>query len=231
MYKIYLFPLLFLFSFFTACGTNNDSVAPDTTYTNVTFHSDVCDQIIDKHYYEVCYSYQNKGALFVAYTLDGTLVNDPNIDERLSFYEETQIPLEYRSDSDDYTGSGYDRGHMASDASFDYNEAALYSVYSMANIVPQNPDVNRYSWIDTEYLEREKAESFGRVSVVIAIIYGDNPRRIGENDIAVPNGFYKKLYNNDKGYEACYYYENIPYDTSSDTIEEHMVSCNYFPFY
>ena len=232
MKTIFLISLLLNIFLFSGCGTNSDSVAPSQqTSTNILFPSGVCDQIIDKHYYEVCYSYGKKGALFVGYTLQKDLVDAQNIEERLFFYEELEIPSAYRSESDDYTGSGYDRGHMASDASFDYNETALYSVYSMANIVPQNPDVNRYSWIDTEYLERDKAVEYGSVDVLIAVVYGDNPQRIGANEIAVPSGFYKKLSNEKVDYEACYFYENIPYDVELDTLEEHQVDCSYFPFY
>jgi endonuclease G len=227
--------LLFTLFLLSACGTNNDGsligTLPQPSSKTSPLKNATCSQLLHKKYYEICYDYGAKGALFVAYTLDGRVVNNPNITQRFSFYEEDTIPLRYRSDSDDYRGSGYDRGHMASDASFDYNQSALYSVYSMANIVPQNPDVNRYSWIDTEFLERDKAVEYGKVSVVIAIVYSDNPERIGKDDIAVPSGFYKKIYNTSKNYEACYFYENIPYDIASDTLTQHQVACNYFPFY
>ena len=39
----------------------------------------VCDQIIDKQVYKICYSYKYKGALAVWYKLDGKLVNKTNI--------------------------------------------------------------------------------------------------------------------------------------------------------
>ena len=227
--------LLFTLFFLNSCGTNSDGTLIETSSQSSSqktpLQNATCSQLLHKKYYEICYDYDAKGALFVAYTLDGKVVNNPNLTQRFSFYEEESIPLIYRSDSDDYRGSGYDRGHMASDASFDYNQSALYSVYSMANIVPQNPDVNRYSWIDTEFLERDKAVDYGSVSVVIAIVYSDNPERIGKNDIAVPSGFYKKIANTAYNYEACYFYENIPYDVASDTLAQHKVACNYFPFY
>ncbi len=219
--------------FFTGCQTNNDGVVIPTQDTSATtfFSGVACDQIIDKKYYTICYDYGYKGALFVAYTLDGNIVNDPNIEERPNFYDEMSIPSAYRSRWEDYTGSGYDRGHLASDASFDYNQTALESVYSMANIVPQDPELNRSAWIDTEYLERSKAVEYGSVDVVIGVVYGDNPQRIGEDEIAVPQMFYKKISNKLLGYEACYQYENIPYDTQTDSLEDHVVSCQYFPNY
>jgi len=71
-----------------------------------------CDQIIDKQVFTICYDYQMKGAKYVAYTLDGSLVNKTNIKKRTSFYTEKNLPNKYRSHNKDYTHSGYDRGHL-----------------------------------------------------------------------------------------------------------------------
>lgn len=71
-----------------------------------------CDQIIDKQVFEICYDYKAKGAKYVAYKLDGNLVNDGNVKERAKFYSESTIPMQYRSKSSDYARSGYDRGQV-----------------------------------------------------------------------------------------------------------------------
>jgi len=218
IYKI-LTPII-LITLFSGCSDEQIDSA------NIT----QCDIIIDKNYYEICYDYKLKGALFVSYQLDGSLVDNPNITQRESFYSEDEIPKEYQSSYYDYIGSGYDRGHLASDASFDYSEDSLYSVYSMANIIPQDPDVNRYSWIDTENLEREKAHQYNYVDVVIGVVYSDNPQQIGEDFISVPSGFYKKISSLDGDYEECFYYENIPYDIYDDSLENHKVECDSLNF-
>ena len=96
-----------------------------------------CDKVIDKQVYKVCYSYKYKGALFVSYTLNGALVNVSNIKKRPSFYSEKNIPMQYRSKSKDYIKSGFDKGHLLSDASVDYDKKILKKAYSMANIIPQ----------------------------------------------------------------------------------------------
>ena len=114
-----------------------------------------CPQIIDKQVFTICYDYKAKGAKYVAYTLVGTKVNSVNIKKRNSFYTEKNLPKKYRSHTKDYTHSGYDRGHLANDASFDYNTKALAKTYTMANIIPQAPNVNRKTWIKAEKLERK----------------------------------------------------------------------------
>ncbi len=185
-----------------------------------------CDKVIDKQVYKVCYSYKYKGALFVSYTLNGALVNVTNIKKRPSFYSEKNIPIQYRSKSKDYFKSGFDKGHLLSDASIDYDKKILKKAYSMANIIPQYPSINRYTWIKTEKLERKLAVKLKTIKVLIGIIYEDNPQRIGKNKIAVPKAYYKKLYNDDVGYKKCFYYINsIDVVTKGDRLIHHLVDC------
>ena len=168
-----------------------------------------CDQIINKQVYTICYSYKYKGAKYVAYTLNGSKVNKLNIKKRPRFYNEKSIPLKYRSKSSDYKYSGYDRGHLASDASFDYDKKVLSKVYTMENIIPQAPQVNRKLWIKAEKLERYIAVKFGSVSVINGVVYSSKSKRIGKNNIAVPIGFWKMIYNDSKGYKRILYFKNI----------------------
>jgi len=186
-----------------------------------------CDQIIDKQIYTICYSYKYKGAKYVAYTLDGSKVNKLNIKKRPKFYSEKLIPLKYRGKSNDYKYSGYDRGHLASDASFDYDKKALSKVYTMANIIPQSPQVNRKLWLKAENLERYIAVKLGSVSVMNGVVYSSNPKRIGKNNIAVPIGFWKKIYNDSKKYQKCFYYKNSSVvSEKNDRLKSHLIKCN-----
>jgi len=163
---------------------------------------------IDKQVYTICYDYHFKGALFVAYQLHGNLVDAKNTKERHKFYSEKNLPKKYRSVSKDYTNSGYDRGHLAPDASFDYDEKSVRKTYSMANIIPQAPNVNRKLWIKAEKYERLIAQKLGKVNVINGVIYTSNPKRIGKNSIAVPDGFWKMIYNDEKNFKKCFYYQN-----------------------
>lgn len=69
-----------------------------------------------------------KGAQYVAYTLDGAKVNAVNIKKRRSFYTERNLKKKYRSHTKDYTHTGYERGHLANDASFDYDKKDVLSM-------------------------------------------------------------------------------------------------------
>ena len=148
---------------------------------------DRCDQIIDKQVIKICYSYEHKGALAVWYTLDGSLVNTDNIKKRPRFYSEKSLKSQYKSKYKDYTNSGYDRGHLAPDASFDYDKKILRKVYTMANIIPQYPNVNRHQWTKVERLERMYAVKHGIVNIVNLIEYPLTPKKIGKNQVSVPS--------------------------------------------
>lgn len=192
------------------------------------FNKKQCDQIIDKTYYHICYNYKAKGANYVYYVLDGNKVNKGNIKERPRFYDELELPKKYRTTHSDYTRNQYkmDRGHLANDASFDWSNKSLKSTYSMANVIPQYRNINRYTWIKAEKLERVVASKLGKVSVLNGVIYSDKPKTIGRNKVAVPKAFWKMVFNKEKKYERCFYYENIiGLKTRGDKLRDHEVEC------
>ena len=197
-----------------------------TTFVFASNEFKECDQIIKKQTYKICYDYHYKGAKYVSYILDGSLVNKTNIKKRPSFFIENTIPKQYQSTKKDYYKSGYDKGHLANDSSFDNNIYTLQKTYSLANIIPQSPKVNRYTWIKTERYERALAVKYGSIKVLIGVIYDKEPLRIGINKIAIPKAYYKKLYD-DTGFEECYYYKNdINIVSKGDKLHHHLVKCN-----
>jgi endonuclease G len=174
----------------------------------------------------MCYDYKKKAVKSVAYTLLGDLMNETNIDKRPSFYVEKELKSKDRISSTDYTNSGYDKGHMAPDAAFDWSEESLEAVYTLANIIPQAPQVNRRSWAKLERYVRTKAEELGELNIVNVVKYGQRSSRMGKNRMAISKGYYKILYNEDENYEECFYYNNKKgVSADNDLLEDHSVSC------
>ena len=184
-----------------------------------------CDQIIDKQVFKICYSYKYKGALAVWYELDGNLVNKNNIKNRPDFYNEKNIPIQYRAKSQDYINSGFDRGHLAPDANFDYDLKTQVKTYSMANIVPQYPTLNRKAWIKAEKYERLIASKLKTITVINLIDYSKSTQQIGNNKLSVPNTFYKIIFNDEKNFKKCFKYENIEIDPGTDKLRNHQITC------
>ncbi|MDT3739042.1 MAG: DNA/RNA non-specific endonuclease [Candidatus Kapabacteria bacterium] len=67
------------------------------------------------------------------------------------FITDTTLPLGIiRMNHDDYTNTGYDRGHLVRSHERSSNPEDNKSTFFMTNIVPQTPDLNRGVWLDFE---------------------------------------------------------------------------------
>ncbi|MFA5426676.1 MAG: DNA/RNA non-specific endonuclease [Sulfurimonas sp.] len=200
------------------------------TFLHQFFNNKVCDQVLENDgYFKTCYDYKVKGAKYVAYTIDGSLANSNNIEERPRFYPDKNIPPKYRGEYSDYTNNRYgmDRGHMAEDASFDYSQRSLKAVYVLSNITPQHSTVNRdkKAWAGVERFGRALATKMGKVDVLNGVIYSNNPKRIGHNQIAIPDAFWKMYYNQERNYQRCFYFENKVIIDPSKNISDYEVAC------
>jgi len=160
-----------------------------TTYRN--FIS--VDKYIDKHLYKVGYSYNNKIPLYNWYRLSYLRINKKNISRRGRFFSDKQIPERYRSMSKYYSKTGYDRGHLASDASFDYSKNSLHAVYSMLNVVPMSPALNRSAWLKAERYSRVVTMTL-KYSYVINLMFCVDEKYIN-NGVRIPTVLYKVIIN------------------------------------
>ena len=70
---------------------------------------------------------------------------------RAQFYPDAFLPKTYRHVTPkDYTGSGFDRGHMCPRSDRTSTAEAATATFIMTNIVPQSPHVNQKAWNDLE---------------------------------------------------------------------------------
>jgi endonuclease G, mitochondrial len=90
----------------------------------------------------------------------------------------------------DYSGSGYDRGHMVPAADRFADERLMSETFLMTNIVPQTGDLNQYPWNDFEGYARGQVRQ--RFDVYqIAGVYGDQGRLRGK--VTVPTNCWKVI--------------------------------------
>jgi len=108
----------------------------------------------------------------------------------IPFHTEPSLP-EHSDNLDDYFHSGYDRGHLAPAADFNYDTNALMQTYSFANICPMSKELNRGPWKDLEAHVRDLAEASNTVRVITFPIYLGEPRFIKR--VRIPDGFAKVL--------------------------------------
>jgi endonuclease G len=109
----------------------------------------------------------------------------------------------------DFTGSGYDRGHMTPNSAIAhcYGHDAQLETFLLSNICPQAPNLNQKVWEILEKTEFVYADRFQEIWVMDGPIFGDlNGETTGtlRSGIAVPRAFYKILIENHGGtLDAC----------------------------
>ncbi|MGI8502516.1 MAG: DNA/RNA non-specific endonuclease [Hassallia sp.] len=88
------------------------------------------------------------------------------------FRADTTLPSGcYRVTTSDYTGSGFDRGHMAPSADRTNTIANNSATFLMTNIIPQAPDNNQGVWANLENYSRSLVSS-GKELYIISGGYG-----------------------------------------------------------
>lgn len=96
----------------------------------------------------------------------------------------------------DYTGSGYDRGHMAPNyvIASRYGKSAQQETFLMTNITPQKPKLNQKSWQRLEeIIGNDFSQWHGNFWVVTGPIFDAHPKTIKNTQVAIPKAFYKIL--------------------------------------
>ncbi len=129
--------------------------------------------------------------------------NDYDVDPKL--------PAQYRITADEYTGLGYDRGHMcpAADVKWDLN--AMHESFYMTNICPQDNYLNSGGWNKVEESCRRWAKQEGQIYIVCGPVYSGNIKKIGHyRKVSVPTGFFKVVLSLNPGKEKAigFYYDN-----------------------
>lgn len=107
------------------------------------------------------------------------------------FYPETLLPTKFQTKSIEYAKTGYDRGHLAPAADFRWNRQAMYDSFSMANVAPQWPTVNRGNWQQLEDKVRKLSKQVDTLYVITGTIV--DTKKVISNRIAVPTYFYKAI--------------------------------------
>jgi endonuclease G len=87
-------------------------------------------------------------------------LSDLGSTSRGDFHTDTTLPSGwYRVTTSNYTGSGYDRGHMTPSGDRTATTTDNYATFYMTNIIPQAPDNNQGPWAALEEYCRTLARS------------------------------------------------------------------------
>lgn len=159
--------------------------------------------------FAVQYSGVHRTPVFAAAMLDRQRMLDAKKTPRINeFYEEARLPSRVRSRLSDYKRSGFDRGHMYPSGDSDNEEAAAQSM-SLANMVPQAPDLNRGIWNKIEQDTRRYVErSGGPVYVITGPAHLDTPTQQIGRGVSVPSHVWKLVHDAPARRSWVYWIEN-----------------------
>lgn len=150
-------------------------------------------EIIFHEGFALCYREPFEQAEWVAYVITEDKL-EKNAERTDDFREDLDVSTESASPGD-YKYTGYDRGHLAPAADMAYSTETMSQSFLMSNMSPQAPGFNRGIWKKLEAQVRAWAEEYNPLYVVTGPVLEEKAYPvIGENQVAVPEYFYKVLY-------------------------------------
>ncbi len=165
--------------------------------------------------HEICYggygtmhSGITKGPLYSAeYLTRDRIRQAKGLVRNNEFHPDPDLAFAERSNLWDFTRTGFDRGHIAPSADMP-SEQSQYEAFSLANIVPQDPENNRGVWSDVEGVTRHLTNQRGGLYVVTGpLFYGNSLRRI-KGRVLVPTHLFKAVWDDRRREGGAYLVEN-----------------------
>ncbi|MEI7766465.1 MAG: DNA/RNA non-specific endonuclease [Phycisphaerae bacterium] len=178
---------------------DNDGV--DETYAGIPKSKPEAKiKVLVNHGFMVGYDENLHDPVWTAYRLDHSRPHTavPRPHTKFTTDERTQSLVTH----DDYTGSGYDRGHLAPSRIIGalFGPEAQLETFRMSNITPQKANLNQKVWQRLETLEYERyLAQYDSVWVITGPIFTQSPPPRLASGVAIPQAFYRVFLRLDHG--------------------------------
>ena len=151
-----------------------------------------------------------------------------------SFHEDDTVPSSDRASLSDYARSGFDRGHLSPNKDMD-SKRTQEACFTLANMVPQNPDNNRNLWEGIESSVRQYVTDHGDVYVITGPIFPGHGQQAEflKGRVMVPINMYKIVYDPRLNKAAAYLTKNAPgmaWEQKSIAEISDLAQINFFPW-
>lgn len=156
--------------------------------------------ILHKTNFSLAYDSNCKSAKWVAYRLTKDQLKDRIDLDRVLFSSDPQLKRD-KTEYYDYSGSGYDRGHLVPAADMSFDSVSYKETFLMSNIVPQKRGCNRGIWKELEKQTRQWVNKHNEVYIISGPVYTQQipSVKLDKSKICVPDAFFKiVLVYNDK---------------------------------
>lgn len=147
------------------------------------------------------------------------------------FHPEERLPASERAELSDYSRSGFDRGHMSPNKDMP-SKLAQWQCFTLANMIPQNPNNNQVLWEGIESAVRALTKKSGELYVITGPLYlGDRIQSL-YGRVMVPTQIFKAVLDPRSGQAAAYLADNtegMGYKVISIAGLERISGIDFFP--
>jgi len=180
-------------------------------------------QIITHEGYVLSYSEKDEQAEWVAYELKKSELNYNRNEFKRPFFIEDPKVKTGSADWKNYRRSGFDKGHLCPAGDRKFSRESFNETFYTSNISPQRHDFNEGVWNRLEQKVRYWAAKYDGIYVVTGGILDENLKTIGQEDVSIPNYFYKVLLDYDNGsYKMIAFL--VPHEDSERPLYEFVVT-------
>ena len=154
-------------------------------------------QIVHHQNYSLSYSESYDQSEWVAYELKASHLSSTS--HQRPYFEIDKTVKTGAAHWRNYKNSGYDRGHLCPAGDRRFTKEAYDETFLTSNISPQEHKFNAGVWNRLEQKVRYWARKNDGVFVVTGGVLTNGLRTIGDEDVAIPNQFYKVILDNTNG--------------------------------
>ena len=147
------------------------------------------------------------------------------------FSTDKRIEPQFQANTQYWTNSGYDRGHLAPKWGVDicYGPKAQNETFLLTNVIPQSPALNRGLWETLEkVISGEYAEKHGQVWVICGPVFGPSQATLKEGKVLISERCYKIVLrvNSDGSLDTLSFEmpQNIPWENQRDDLVNYLTT-------
>jgi endonuclease G len=179
-------------------------------------------QIIHHQFYSLSYKEEYENAEWVAYSLVPKQISKAQR-ERPYFIRDPKVKTK-SAHYKNYYPNGYEKGHLLPAADMRFSLDAFDDTFYTSNVSPMDHYFNAGIWNDLEKQVRYWTKRYGKLYIITGGVLKPDLERIGREDVAVPDEFYKIIldYKNAKNIKIIAFL--IPHKNLKPGLKKYVVT-------
>ncbi|MBK8670513.1 MAG: DNA/RNA non-specific endonuclease [Saprospiraceae bacterium] len=180
-------------------------------------------EVVHHKHYSLSYVEKYEQPEWTAYIMNRQMLNAPNVPRSGNFHPDGSVPTG-SAYHNDYSNSGYTRGHMVPAGDMAFDSTAMRESFYMSNMSPQLRQLNNGIWKELEENVRDWTYKAGKLYIITGPVLSKPIKVIGKgNKVTVPSAFFKVLLDYDDPDKRGIAFI-IPHEMSERRLEEYMVT-------